>query len=167
MRILLDDISGLGHAHFIEHFHRDFARFRFADILVIEDGFHDLIADGEERVKRGHRFLENHSDFRSTHLAQRFASGVEGGQVFAIDGFATEVMNGAAHDSAGRTHEAQNGKASDRFAASALAEYTEGAAAFDLQGNAINSGDDATLGEEVRLQVGDFQQVRMHGAALN
>ncbi len=44
----------------------------FATLLVEDDRLHDLRADGEDRVERGHRLLEDHADVAAAnrlHLA--------------------------------------------------------------------------------------------------
>ena len=83
----------------------------FAQPLVQDDGFHDLIAYGEDRIQGSHRFLENHGYVVAPNGANFFAAGIELGQVLDVVVIVKENL--AASDAAGwprnQTHDGQGG----------------------------------------------------------
>jgi hypothetical protein len=52
--------SGDGDADLAEHVERDLAARSSSLVLVQQDGLDDLVADGVDRVERGHRLLKDH-----------------------------------------------------------------------------------------------------------
>jgi hypothetical protein len=62
VRIAVQHLFGVGQAHFLQQLAGRLARARARQLLVQHDGLDDLVADGEHRVQRGHRLLEDHRD---------------------------------------------------------------------------------------------------------
>ena len=76
-----------------------------------------LVADGEERIQRGHRVLQDHGDTLAAdlaHLARRL-----GQEVFSLEG------EGAAHDAGGGGEQAHDGEGEGRLARARLAHDAE------------------------------------------
>ena len=78
VRVLVDPLLGRRDADQAQHLDRRGARAsRRPDPLVEQDRLDDLVADGEDRVERGHRLLEDHRDLVAAdlpHLGGRAAS---------------------------------------------------------------------------------------------
>ena len=69
MRVARQHGLRLRNAHFIERFFRLNQRLFAAQPLMQADRLGNLLADGEHRVKRSHRFLKNHRDVGAAHAA--------------------------------------------------------------------------------------------------
>jgi len=59
----------VGDAHDFEHLARPLARLLAADPRVDTQRLGDLVADGEDRIERGHRLLEDHGDAVASDIA--------------------------------------------------------------------------------------------------
>ena len=62
MRVGIDPLFGFGDADFAKQLDRFLPGLGFAHLLMEHDRFHDLGADGEDRVERRHRLLKDHAD---------------------------------------------------------------------------------------------------------
>ena len=62
MRIRIDPLLRLRDADFVQQVDRLLAGLGLRRVLMEDDRFHDLRADGEHRVQRGHRLLKDHAD---------------------------------------------------------------------------------------------------------
>jgi hypothetical protein len=71
MRITRQHSPRFGNAHLLEHRQRLGARARRVLALVQAYRLGDLLADGEHRVERRHRLLEDHRDLGAADVAQR------------------------------------------------------------------------------------------------
>ncbi len=74
MRILADPARGFGDADQLQHLDRALERRPPGEALVQGQRLGDLAADGQDRVERGHRFLEDHRDVVAAdgaHLGRR------------------------------------------------------------------------------------------------
>jgi oligopeptide/dipeptide ABC transporter ATP-binding protein len=60
MRILAHPALGCRNLHLAEHLDRSILRLGLTHLLVDANRFHDLGADREDRVQRGHRLLKDH-----------------------------------------------------------------------------------------------------------
>ena len=70
------DLRGFGDAHLVEHAPRLRPCRGVILVLMQPDRFGNLLADGEHRVERGHRLLEDHGDLGATNRAQRCCVGL-------------------------------------------------------------------------------------------
>src|SRR5258705_9873426 len=93
----------------------------------------DLLADGDARVQRRHRFLEDHGDAGAAHALPRRLAPAE--KLGALEAY-------AAGDAAGRRYQAEQGQRRHRLAAAALADDAERAPGRDL---IADPGDDGGI----------------------
>ena len=109
--------------------------------FVRADGLHDLLADGEHRVERGHRLLEHHGD---AGAADALHAGIgEAGEVFAGE------ADFAGGDACGRLRQqAHDGEGGDALAAAGLADDAEDFAFVEGEGDILDGGDLAARGGE-------------------
>src|SRR5690348_15535733 len=111
----------------------------------------DLIADGEHRVERGHRLLEDHGDAVAANAAN--ARVVEPQELLAL-----EVNRAARLDAAGLLDEAEDGKRGHRFSAARFADDAERFARTDGERHAVDRAGDPRAGVEVGAKVGDGEE---------
>jgi hypothetical protein len=107
-------------------------------------GLADLAADGQHRVERGHRVLEDHGDLFAPDLAHLVLVQIEQVLAAKVD-FALDDFAGGLGD---QTHDAQG---ADAFAAAALAYHAEGFFLIDVERDIVHRLDDAILGEKLRF----------------
>ena len=69
VRILVDAAVRFGDADQAQHIDGFFPGRLLVELLVQNDGFHDLVADGEHRIQRSHRLLENHGNIIAANFA--------------------------------------------------------------------------------------------------
>jgi hypothetical protein len=74
---------GQGDFHSLQHLHRPVPGRLLLEPLVQHHRLGDLLADGEHRVQRGHRLLEDHRDPVAPDAAHRLIGEVE--QVLAFE----------------------------------------------------------------------------------
>ena len=116
--------------------------------------FHDLLADGEHRVERGHRFLEHHRD---AGPADALHAGI---------GKAGEYLTVEAH-LAGRhacrrlRQQAHDGEGGDALAAAGFADDAEDFALVEAEADVFDGGDFAARGLEGGGEVADFKQAHL------
>ena len=70
---------GIGDSHELQQPQGLAARFIRRELAVMHDRLHQLVADGVERIERGHRLLEDHGDLPATdgvELAHREAQNI-------------------------------------------------------------------------------------------
>src|SRR6266566_5121374 len=117
-----------------------------AQVLVKERGLRHLSEDGEERVERRHRILQDHGDAPATDEAQLTLA--LAGQVFSVEDDA------ASHDARGARQEPDDGQARRRLAAPGLTDEAQALALMEREAHAIHRPDDAcpAEGEEVGLK---------------
>jgi hypothetical protein len=111
----------------------------------------DLIADGEHRVERRHRLLEDHADAIAADRAHVLLGQRQ--QILA------GVADAAAGDAPGRRrHQPHDRQRGDRLAAARLADDAERRAARHRERDAVDRAHRAPIGAELRDQVTDLQQ---------
>ena len=66
MRIVVETVAG--HPHLFQHLGGYFQRFLFAQFLVLDHHFRQLLADGHDRVQRRHGVLKDHGDPVAAHF---------------------------------------------------------------------------------------------------
>ena len=82
VRVVVEPIRCTGDADQFKQFDRAFAGGRFVHPHVQNERFGNLKPDGEDRVQRGHRILEDHGDLIAAHLPDFIVRNFQ--QVFAI-----------------------------------------------------------------------------------
>ena len=69
-RVLVYALLRTGNADLAQHLYGPLSGLFFGDVLVQPDRFADLAADGVDRAKGSHRFLEDHADLAAADLEQ-------------------------------------------------------------------------------------------------
>ena len=111
----------------------------------------DLVADGEGRVQRGHRLLEDHRDARAAigPPLRRWKPGQFGpGELDAAGGDPPRRLRNQPH----------HGERGHALAAAGLADKSQGLAAFDRQIDAIDRPHDAGIGLKLDFEPLDREQ---------
>ena len=83
MRILVEPALGVGDADQPQQLDGARARLRLAHAEMDEQRLHDLQADRQDRIERGHRLLEDHRDVAAADLAHLLVGELE--QVAAVE----------------------------------------------------------------------------------
>jgi hypothetical protein len=109
-----------------------------------------LRADGQHRVQRGLRVLEDHGDAPAADGAHALGR--------QPDQFLPGEADGPAGDAPGRIDQADQREAGDGFARPAFADQAQDLAGGEREGHAIHRACDARAGEEMRAKVGDLEQ---------
>src|SRR6185436_18459074 len=113
-------------------------------------GLADLIADGEHRVQRRHRLLEDHRD---PVAADRAHLGL--GQGEQVPAAVADLARGDAARRRDQPHDRERGHA---LAAAGFADDPEGAAPRDLERDAVDGADRPLIGAELRHQPAELEQ---------
>src|SRR5262249_44658204 len=139
--------------------HLDGARLgrRRIEALMATDRLDDLVANGERRIERGHRLLEDHGEPRATQVAQLARRDLE--QVAAFE------MNLAAHFGILRRQQAHDGERRHALAAARLAYQSQGAAALEREVDAVDGANRAVVGGKADGELPQFQQGGAHARA--
>ncbi|MNY00831.1 hypothetical protein D3C86_1333400 [compost metagenome] len=157
--VVVHAAGGPGDADGFEHLDGALAGGGAVDLLVEHDGFHDLLADREDGVERGHGVLRDQGDAVAADLAHLGLGERE--QVLALE----EDL--AADDLAlGACDEAHDREGGDALAAAGFADDAEDLARLDLEVDAVHRLDDAFLGGEVGLQPGNLEQRFCHVSSI-
>ena len=112
----------------------------------------DLLADGEDRVERRHRLLEDHGDAIAAECGD--LARAERGELDAVE------PDAAADDASGRRHETQERECQDRLARSALADDAERAAARERIGDVLDRREPPLARGEDDAQLAHCQERR-------
>jgi hypothetical protein len=115
VRVLEDAALRLWHPHQPKHLDRAGAGLLARKPAVQDQRFGDLVADGQDRIQRRHRLLEDHGYGVAANLAHLGLRQVE--QIATLEHHAS--VDGA---SGRRRDQAQEGKRRDAFAAAGLAD---------------------------------------------
>jgi hypothetical protein len=137
---------------------------------VQQDGLDDLLADGQHRIERRHRFLEHHGDFAAAHLAHFL--------VAELQQVAAAVHDGAFLDAAGtRGNQTQDRQRRDALAATRFAHQAQRFAAMHMEGNVVHRRHRAGACLEHGFQISDLKNrlfaggsdvaARLHGVLHN
>ena len=116
VRIVAHPARGVGDAHQGQHLRGAGPGLGVRLALVDDDRLGDLLAHGQHRVERGHRFLEHHGDAVAADAPHRRL--VERQQVEAV-----EAHGAADHAAEHRRQQAHDGKRGDRLAAARFADH--------------------------------------------
>ncbi len=150
VRVGVESLGGGGDADALEPEDRPLARLGGADRQMRAHGFHQLAADGVERVQRGQRILEDGADLLAADRAELVWTHI-------VDAFAVEP-DLATTDAAGRLEQADDGGPGERLAGAALADDAEDLAGFDLERDAVERKQLAAAGVELDGEVVDLEQ---------
>ena len=146
VRVGVDAAFGLGDVDAAQHFDGAVHRLLARQALVQRDRLAHLAADGEQRIERGHRLLEDHRDLVAADALHLGLAELE--QVLALE------ADGAADDAAGRVcHQAQNRQRRHALAAARFAHHAQRLAALEVIGNAVDRTHGADRGEEMGLEI--------------
>ena len=150
MGIGIDAGFRIGDLHQPEHFDGFRSSRLLVQPLVQLDRFADLIADGKNRIERGHRLLEDHRDLVASDLAHLLVTELE--QILAaVDDLAADNFPRRRRD---QPHDRQR---SDALAAAGLADQPKSLALVDLEANAVDGAYFAFRCEERSLEVFDLE----------
>jgi hypothetical protein len=123
-----------GDAHRLQQLARPAPRGGPPDSFMHADRLRHLVADGEQRVQRGHGILQDHGDALAAHAAHL---GV---------GFLQQVLALEQHPAAGharrRWQEAQDGERQRALARSGLPDDAQGLAGIDAQRDIVDRAHD-------------------------
>ena len=115
-------------------------RLALADVAMGADGLDDLVADGENRIERGHRVLEDHRGGSAADLRQRVLVGGEDVDAVERQGLGRDLRRGR--------KEPHQRKAGHRFSGAGLADDADALAFVDVKADAAHRFDDtAVLGK--------------------
>jgi len=146
-------------AHAAQHLDRLVLRFLPAPASMPQERLGDLVADGERRVERGHRLLEDHREPGAPQLAQPRRRQPE--QILAFE------PHLARDDAPGRRrHEAHDAERGDALAAARFADDAERAAALEAEVDAVHGSHLACVGVEDGGEAADLKQVSYDGQPL-
>ena len=153
VRVVVDAARRVRDLHQRQHVDGALQHGAAAQSFMQGDHLADLVADGVDRVERGHRLLEHDRDFlgaNPVHLVGRHRH-----QVAALP------QDLPAGDASGRHRDQlEHGKRGHRLAATELADHADGLAAPDGEIDAVDRLHDAVVGGEMRLQSPDVEQGR-------
>src|SRR5581483_8746996 len=153
-------LGGIGNADLSEHLHAAIERLLARDLLVLEVHLHQLHADAEDRIERGHRLLENHADVVATDLAD--------GLVIELQQIASLEEDLAGHDfSRWIRNETEHAQRRDALSRPGFADQPEHFALVDRQVDAIDGLGHSGFGVEVGSQTTDLQQGCAHWSCEN
>ena len=129
MRIVINACLGGRDADFAQQRQGPLLRFGGTGIEVRADGFHQLLADRIQRIQRGQRILEDCADAPPADAAHRLIR-----QVVDTLAFQPDLARG---DAAGGLEQADDGRASKRFAGPGFADHAKHFAGRDAEGNPV------------------------------
>jgi hypothetical protein len=130
--------SGRGNVHAPQQFDRTLARRSRRDAAAMpQDGLDDLIADGEARIERGHRFLENHRQTVAAEVAQSLVGHLQ--KIEAVETDRAGNLGGVFRQQA---HDRERGHA---LAAAGFADQPKRRALGDAEIDAIDRMGSATV----------------------
>ena len=151
MRIGLQTACSIRDADLLEQTARHLEGTRPGLLAVHIDRLGNLHADGECRVERTHRLLEDHRDAIAANLAHLRVRQLE--QVLAFE------HDFAGHDATRRIgnqpHQRHRGHA---LARARLADDGQGLASLQREGHIVDRGQFAAFGSETRRQTADIEQ---------
>jgi hypothetical protein len=154
VRIVVDALRRRGDPHQFEHFDR--ARFGGArrHLGMGQDRLDDLLADGVDRIERGHRLLEDHRHLAAAQLAPLVGRQRQHVAISEQHRLGLDLARRARH----QTHDRQRRHA---LAAAGLADKADGAPAGNAEADAVDGAEQAAVGREVGPQVANLEK-RVH-----
>src|SRR5208283_5751095 len=123
MRIVVDAMLGVGNPDHPERLDGAIASLGAIGLLMQADGLANLAADGEDRVERGHRLLEDHRDARAAYVAHLEVAQLQ--QILILENYF------AAHDTRRLGQQPHDREHARRLARSRLTDNAEQLARLD------------------------------------
>jgi hypothetical protein len=161
VRIGIEPAGGGGNLHHLEHLDDPGAAGGGVQILVQQHHFADLVADGEERVQRRHRFLKDHRYLAAADAAE--GARRQPGQV-QFGAVAGAIGQPAGGDAAVAGQKAQQRQRGHRLARARFADQRQGAAGVQPEADVAQRRDAAAAAAEGDAQPLDAQDRCRHGA---
>ncbi len=151
MGIVVEAVFRPGNPHHAHELDRPFTGRSVVHLHMQPEHLGQLLADGEDRVERGHRLLEDHGDLPAP-------DGSDLGAVLAeLEQVSTFEDDLAAHDLAGGADELHDRQLGDRLPTSALPYHADDLVLVDVVGDAVDGSHGADLGPEMSHQIVDSQ----------
>ena len=150
VRILLHALLGVVDAHEAQHLDGAVPRLPLVAVGVERDGLDELMPDGIGGVQRGHRILEDDRDLVAAHIAHDLLARADELLAVELDGAGDNLTRGC--------EDLHDGVGGNGLAGAGLAHDAEDLAPVEEEGDAVDGLDLAGVGEERRMEVGDFEQ---------
>ena len=150
VRIIINPCRCIGNPHRLEQFQCAPAGRCIVNPAMQAQHFDDLLANGKNRVERGHRLLKDHRDLIAPQAPQPCRRCLR--QIFALE---QDLPARNAPHGRQQTHQR---KRSHRLATAGLADKTDALAAFECEGNIIQNGNGAGTGGELNAEIADVQK---------
>src|SRR6266540_548611 len=150
VRIVVEAPLGRWDVHAAQHLDRSFPRGGARQRPVAQYAFGDLFADGECRVERSHRLLEDHRQAVTAKLAHLGC-----GKLREIDALETYLAIDA---SGGRGDEAHDRERGNALAAAGFADDGERVASVERKADAVDRGELAGFDRERRPELAYLEQ---------
>src|SRR5205814_4445357 len=115
--------------------------------------FGDLVSDGENRIERRHRLLEDHRDAVATDAAHRVVG--KGDEILSL-----ELDAASRFDPSRRLDQSQNGKRGHRFATTRFPDNADCLSRADIEGDSIYRSRNTAFRIEVGAQVANRKKRR-------
>jgi hypothetical protein len=151
VRVVVDPALGLRDADPAQHVDRPLAGHLLRDVVVHPVRLDDLGADGEVRVHRGQRVLEDHRHLLAAQLAYLFGVGPD--QLLAVEPHLTGQPGVV-----GAPVQAQDAQAGHALAGAGFADDAQRLAALQTERDPVDRPDQAVFGREVHPQVPYVQE---------
>ncbi len=150
VRVFVDAAPCIGDADRVQQFQHALARRASAHGEMLAKHLADLVADGQHRVQRGHRLLEDHGNPPAANPSH--AGFRQRGEFVVAE---PDMASGDAAD--GLRQQAQDRQRGHGLAAAGLAEQCEGLAAPDGQADTVDRADGIAAAAQLHRQVLDSQ----------
>ena len=167
MWILLDPLLRIGDAHAVQHINRHLQRLFFAEALVQFHHFRNLPANRMQRIQRGHRLLKDHRDLAAADAAHLHALGVELDDIDRFGAALLPAKNDLALDDFARRglDQLHDRMRRDALATAAFAHDAQRLPVRQAEADTLDRLHHPLVGEEMRLQIADFQD-RLRATAI-
>jgi len=163
VRVAVQPPLRVRNVHLAEELQCACARLVLGHVLVGQDGLDHLVADGEHRVERRHRLLEDHADFLAADLAHARLGHAH--HVATEEGDLARLDHGRL-----RRQQAHQREGRDRLARARLPHDPEGLALAETDvvgGREVHCADDLVLRVEVGAQAFDVEKRFAHGRGFS
>jgi hypothetical protein len=155
MGVLADTLLRAGYIYEPKRNDAFFQSLLAGEPLMQAKGFRNLIADGKNRVERGHGFLKYHGNTIAANLSHAFFREFEQIGLFK--------KNLSADNTTGRIgNKSQDGKRRHALAATGFAHDAQGLAAVQRVADAVNGPGHTVVSVEKGLKVSDVQNDVWH-----
>ncbi len=133
-----------GDANLVHHFDGGLERLAAIHLAVNTKYLGDLIANGKDRIQRGHGFLKDHGDAIATNRSEVAFRELEEVLILEEDSSGDDASRGAGN-------EAENREGGDAFSTTGFPHQTQDFAAIDMEGDAIHGAARSFTSEEIGM----------------